>query len=194
MTFYHFVRCTLFSRHELDNIFTVERGGKAVSPPYKTGPACLGVVERGPCPMGWCNGWPEPCRLHGATTRHEGPLWLSALISGRPSGPWFRRETSRRLPHASARAAGEIAEARRALQRASPRSPALGSMSWRPSSPSSPGKATGMACSKPENLESAIYHDLQEHNDDPNPSLWTADADRIRPSMSRVNLPSDSRH
>lgn len=45
-----------------------------------------------------------------------------------------------------------------------------------------------------KDLEGAIYHYIQEHNDDPKPFVWTADPDRILDSMSRVNLPSESLH
>jgi hypothetical protein len=45
-----------------------------------------------------------------------------------------------------------------------------------------------------KDLEAAIYDDIQEHNDDPKPFVWTADPDRILASMSRVNLPSESLH
>ncbi len=43
-------------------------------------------------------------------------------------------------------------------------------------------------------LEGAIYHYIQEQNDDPKPFVWTKDPDRILESMSRVNLPSESVH
>ena len=40
-------------------------------------------------------------------------------------------------------------------------------------------------------MKGAIYHDIQEHNDDPTPFVWSADPDRILNSMRCVNLPSE---
>lgn len=45
-----------------------------------------------------------------------------------------------------------------------------------------------------KDLQSAIYHYIQHHNDDPEPFVWTASPDRILDSLSRVNLPSESAH
>lgn len=45
-----------------------------------------------------------------------------------------------------------------------------------------------------KDLEGAIYHYIQEQNDDPKPFGWTKEPDRVLESLRRVNLPSESVH